>query len=771
MNSYRVLPLRDIIVYPHMIVPLFIGRAQSIHAIETAMREDKQILLVTQKAALEDNPKPTDLYKVGVLATVLQLLKLPDGTVKALVEGEKRVEIKSFDTNYEKEGEGLFASVEVLEDVIVGDQKLVPLQRVVLAEFSNYIKENGKIPGEVIQTVSQIEDPSKFSDVVSGYMSLRVKEKQKLLEETSVSKRLQKILEFIEAEASAQQAEQRIRNRIKRQVEKSQREYFLNEQMKAIQKELGDGDEGKSDFERLEERIKKTKLTAQAVERVETELKRLKNMSPLSGEASIVRNYIEWILDLPWKHKTKAAIDLLKAKDILDKEHYGLEKVKQRIIEFLAVQKRVGKVGGQILCLIGPPGVGKTSLAKSIAQAAGRKYVRMSLGGVRDEAEIRGHRRTYIGALPGRILQGMKKAGTSNPLMLLDEIDKLGYDWRGDPSSALLEVLDPEQNSAFNDHYIELDYDLSEVMFITTANTYDMPQPLLDRMEVIRLSGYTEEEKEEIALSYLIPRQIKAHGLSKTEISIPRSIVTKLIRHYTKEAGVRNLERELAALARKALTEIMGGGEKAITITEERLVTYLGQEKYRYGEKEKTDLIGVTAGLAWTELGGDLLTVEAVKTRGKGKIQATGKLGDVMQESVQAAFSYLRSKAEVFGIDEAVFDSVDIHVHVPEGAIPKDGPSAGITIFTSLASLMTGVPVRRDIAMTGEITLRGHVLPIGGLKEKLLAAQRGQIKKVLIPSENEKDLCDIPVTVKQDLEIIPIANADEVLLHALSSRS
>lgn len=764
-ETYFVLPLRDIVVFPHMVVPLFVGRESSIAAIEKAMAEDKPIVLVTQKEASVDLPTPKDFYPVGTLASILQVLKLPDGTIKTLVEGKDRLNILGFMQTEEKEP--MQAFVHFMPSTMAEEGNLSALMRIVYEDFEQFVKANKKIPPEVLSSLSHMEDPSKFSDVIAGYLTLKIKDKQELLEIPQVKKRLELLSKFIEAEITSLQVEQRIRNRIKRQVEKSQREYFLTEQMKAIQKELGEGEEGKNEFDKLEERIQKTKLSKEAKEKARTELKRLRAMSPMAAEANILRTYLEWLLDVPWNKRSKVVIDLEKAKKILDEEHYGLEKVKERILEFLAVQKRVGKVSGQILCFVGPPGVGKTSLGKSISKATGRHFVRMSLGGVRDEAEVRGHRRTYIGALPGRVIQGMKKAGTSNPLFLLDEVDKLGSDWRGDPSSALLEVLDPEQNNAFNDHYLEVDYDLSEVMFVTTANTLDLPQPLLDRMEIIRLHGYTEEEKVEIAKRHLIPRQKEKHGLKGKEFEITNDALLELIRYYTKEAGVRSLEREIATLARKAVKEIVSDKQKHVRITPKHLDEMLGARRYRFGEAEAENLIGVTSGLAWTEVGGDLLTVEALKTPGKGKVLSTGKLGEVMQESVQAAVSYVRARSKEFGIDPAIFETIDLHIHVPEGAVPKDGPSAGVTICTSLVSLLTGIPVRRDVAMTGEITLRGRILPIGGLKEKLLAAQRAGIKMVILPEENRKDIREVPESVKKGMELVFVESMEPVLKNAL----
>jgi len=761
---FPVLPLRDIVVFPHMIVPLFVGREKSVRALEDVMKDDKQILLVAQKNAADDDPGPDDIYEIGTVSTVLQLLKLPDGTVKVLVEGIQRARIEEF-TETEK-----FFMVEAGRiDEDTGDEReLEAVSRSVVNQFESYIKLNKKIPPEVLVSVNQIEDPSKLADTVASHLAIKISEKQELLEVDSVIERLERVLGFMEAEIGVLQVEKKIRNRVKRQMEKTQREYYLNEQMKAIQKELGEGEDGRDELAELEEKIKKTKLTKEAEEKSMAELKKLKNMSPMSAEATVVRNYLDWMLSIPWKKRTRVKRDIKKAEEILDKDHYGLEKVKERIIEYLAVQQRTNKVTGPILCLVGPPGVGKTSLGKSIAASTGRNFVRMSLGGVRDESEIRGHRRTYIGSMPGKILQSMKKAKSSNPLFLLDEVDKMGNDWRGDPASALLEVLDPEQNSSFNDHYLEVDYDLSDVMFVTTANTLNMPGPLLDRMEIIRLSGYTEHEKVEIAKRHLITKQIEKHGVKGKEWSITDEGLVDLIRYYTKESGVRNLERELANLVRKALKEILMGETKSVKITPDNLEKYAGIKKYRYGEMEAEDLVGVVTGLAWTEVGGELLSIESVMVPGKGRMIITGKLGDVMQESIQAAKSYVQSRAHTFGIRPPLFNQRDIHVHVPEGATPKDGPSAGVGMTTSIVSVLTGIPVRREVAMTGEVTLRGRVLAIGGLKEKLLAALRGGIKTVLIPQENVKDLAEIPDIVKEGLEIIPVSTVDEVLERALS---
>jgi len=761
---YPVLPLRDIVVFPHMIVPLFVGREKSVRALEDVMKDDKQILLVTQKNAAQDDPTPSDIYSVGTIGTVLQLLKLPDGTVKALVEGGGRARIVRF-----AENEAFFqAYAEAIPDKSGEAQELEALARTAVTQFEHYIKLNKKIPPEVLVSINQIEDSSKLTDTLASHLVLKIPEKQELLETEGVSERLEKVFGYMESEIGVLQVEKRIRSRVKRQMEKTQREYYLNEQLKAIQKELGEGEDGRDELAELEERINKTKFTKEARDKALGEMKKLRTMSPMSAEATVVRNYLDWLLSIPWQHRTKVKRDILAAERVLNDDHYGLEKVKERILEYLAVQNRMRKVKGPILCLVGPPGVGKTSLGKSVARATGRSFVRMSLGGVRDEAEIRGHRRTYIGSMPGKVIQGMKKAKTSNPLFLLDEVDKLGADWRGDPSSALLEVLDPEQNATFNDHYLEVDYDLSDVMFVTTANTLRMPQPLMDRMEIIRIPGYTEDEKIEIARRHLISKQVKAHGLKPSEWSITDDALQDLIRYYTREAGVRNLERELANLARKAIKEILVRKLKRVTISRRNLEKYAGVRRFRYGEVEETDLVGVTTGLAWTEVGGELLSIEAVIVPGKGKVTATGKLGDVMKESVQAAESYVKSRSAAFGITPTIFEKKDIHVHVPEGATPKDGPSAGVAMVASIVSVLTGIPVRKDIAMTGEITLRGRVLPIGGLKEKLLAALRGGLKTVLIPKENEKDLAEIPDNVKKGLTILPVATVDELLLNALT---
>jgi len=762
-DIYPVLPLRDIVVFPHMIVPLFVGREKSVRALEDVMREDKQILLVTQKDAGLDDPSVKDLYEIGTVATVLQLLKLPDGTVKVLVEGGKRAEISGFVDN----PEFFQAYAAVREEADEDDSELEALARSVVTQFEQYIKLNKKIPPEVLVSVNQIEEPAKLADTVASHLSLKISEKQELLETTLVGDRLERIFGFMESEIGVLQVEKKIRNRVKRQMEKTQREYYLNEQLKAIQKELGEGEDGKDEASEIEEKLNKAKMPKEAKEKAQAELKKLRNMSPMSAEATVVRNYLDWMVSIPWNKRSRVSLDLKKAKKVLDKEHYGLEKVKEHILEYLAVQARVKKVKGPILCLVGPPGVGKTSLGKSIANATGRTFVRMSLGGVRDESEIRGHRRTYIGSMPGKIIQGMKKAKYSNPLFLLDEIEKMGSDFRGDPASALLEVLDPEQNSTFNDHYLEVDYDLSDVMFVTTANSLRMQQPLLDRMEIIRISGYTEDEKVEIAKRHLIPKQVKESGLRKGEWSISDDALRDLIRYYTREAGVRSLERELAKLARKATKRIMLENLKTVRVTPRTLGKYAGIRKFRYGETEGEDQVGVVTGLAYTEFGGDLLQIESVTVPGKGNMKTTGKLGEVMTESIQAATSFVRSRATQFGIKPTLFQKRDIHVHVPEGATPKDGPSAGVGMVTSVVSVLTGNPVRRDVAMTGEITLRGRVLAIGGLKEKLLAALRGGVKTVLIPQENEKDLEDIPDNVKRGMEIIPVSHVDEVLSHAL----
>ncbi len=764
--TYPVLPLRDIVVFPHMIVPLFVGREKSVRALEDVMSDDKQILLVTQKSAAQDDPSPDDIYRVGTIASVLQLLKLPDGTVKVLVEGGARAQIATFTQNenfFEVHAELVAESSEEGEDVEA-------LARTVTSQFEQYVKLNRKIPPEVLVSVNQIEEPSKLADTVASHLALKIPEKQDLLEISSVLERLERVYSLMEAEIGVMQVERKIRSRVKRQMEKTQREYYLNEQMKAIQKELGETEDGRDELQELEDKIKETKLTKEAREKATAELKKLRNMSPMSAEATVVRNYLDWMLSIPWKKRSRISKDLDRAQTILDEDHYGLEKVKERILEYLAVQHRTNKVKGAILCLVGPPGVGKTSLGKSIGRATGREFVRMSLGGVRDEAEIRGHRRTYIGSMPGKIIQGMKKAKRSNPLYLLDEIDKMGADFRGDPASALLEVLDPEQNNTFNDHYLEVDYDLSDVMFVTTANTLRLPQPLLDRMEVIRISGYTEDEKVQIARRHLLDKVVKDAGLKAKEWSISDGALRDLIRYYTREAGVRNLERELANLARKAVRDIIQKKLDSVKVGRRNLGKYAGIQRFRYGEIEAEDMIGVVTGLAWTEVGGELLTIESLVLPGKGNMKYTGKLGDVMQESIQAAASYVRARAADFGIKPTVFEKRDIHVHVPEGATPKDGPSAGVAMCVSIISTLTRIPIRREIAMTGEITLRGRVLPIGGLKEKLLAASRGGIKIVLIPKDNEKDLADIPDNILKELDVVPVTNLDDVLEHAFVTR-
>ncbi len=765
-DLYPVLPLRDIVVFPHMIVPLFVGREKSVRALEDVMKDDRQILLVAQKNAAQDDPNPDDIFSVGTVSTVLQLLKLPDGTVKVLVEGGQRAEIDVF-----TDREEFFEAHAQLIDEKVGDaQELEALARTVVGQFEQYIKLNKKVPPEVLVSINQIDDSSKLADTIASHLALKISDKQELLEIETVAERLERVYSHMEAEIGVLQVEKRIRNRVKRQMEKTQREYYLNEQLKAIQKELGEGEDGRDENSELEERIKKTALSKEAREKATAELKKLRSMSPMSAEATVVRNYLDWMLGIPWKKRTRIKKDIKLAREVLDADHFGLEKVKDRILEYLAVQQRTHKLRGPILCLVGPPGVGKTSLGQSIAKATGRTFVRMSLGGVRDEAEIRGHRRTYIGSMPGKVIQGMKKAKASNPLFLLDEVDKMGHDWRGDPASALLEVLDPEQNASFNDHYLEIDYDLSDVLFVTTANSMNMPPPLLDRMEIIRISGYTEDEKVQIAKRHLIPKQVEAHGLKDGEWSISDAALRDLVRYYTREAGVRNMEREIANLARKAIKDIMMGDRSQVHLDRRNLAKYAGVKRFRYGEAETEDLVGVSTGLAWTEVGGELLSIEAVMVPGKGRMTITGKLGDVMQESIQAARSYVQSRADRFGVRPTIFSNKDIHVHVPEGATPKDGPSAGVTMVTSIVSVLTGVPVRKDVAMTGEVTLRGRVLVIGGLKEKLLAAHRGGLKTVLIPKDNERELSEIPDNVKKGLTIIPVATVDEVLENALVSK-
>ena len=763
-NTFPVLPLRDIVVFPHMIVPLFVGREKSVRALEEVTNGDGRILLAAQHDAGVDDPGPDDIFAVGTVGSILQLLKLPDGTVKVLVEGGERARITSFTG----QSEFVEAEAEILSEDDTATPELKALARTVVAQFESYVKLNKKIPPEVLVSVNQIEEPSKLADTIAAHLALKIPEKQQLLETDGVKERLERVFAFMEGEIDVLEVEKRIRGRVKRQMERSQREYYLNEQMKAIQRELGDGEDGKDEVQELEDRLKKIKLSKEAKEKVGAEIKKLRNMAPMSAEATVVRNYLDWLASIPWKKPSRVKRDLNGAEEVLNEDHFGLDKVKERILEYLAVQTRTKKVKGPILCLVGPPGVGKTSLGRSIARATGRQFVRMSLGGVRDEAEIRGHRRTYIGSMPGKIIQGMKKAKSSNPLFLLDEIDKLGADWRGDPSSALLEVLDPEQNSTFADHYLEVDYDLSDVMFVTTSNSLNMPQPLLDRMEIIRIPGYTEDEKIEIAKRHLIEKQVKNNGLKKGEWSITDDALRDLVRYYTREAGVRNLEREIANLTRKAVREIVASNKKGIRVTRRNLDKYAGIKKFRFGKAEMEDLVGVVTGLAWTEVGGELLTIEAVVMPGKGNVANTGKLGDVMQESVQAARSFLRSRLLRYGIKPTDFNKRDIHVHVPEGATPKDGPSAGVAMCTSIISALSGIPIRADVAMTGEITLRGRVLPIGGLKEKLLAALRGGIKTVLIPKDNEKDLADIPDNVKNELEIVPVETVDEVLKRALT---
>ncbi|WP_373088929.1 endopeptidase La [Sneathiella sp.] len=762
---FPVLPLRDIVVFPHMIVPLFVGRDKSVRALEDVMKDDKQILLVAQKNASQNDPGEDDIHRVGTIASVLQLLKLPDGTVKVLVEGGERAKIDKFIKN----PDFFQAHAEIIEEKDTDTPELEALARSVIAQFEQYVKLNRKIPPEVLVSLNQIDEPSKLADTMASHMALKISEKQELLEIETAAERLERVYALMEDEIGVLQVEKKIRSRVKRQMEKTQREYYLNEQMKAIQKELGEGEEGRDELSELEEKISKVKLTKEAREKCNQEMKKLRNMSPMSAEATVVRNYLDWILSLPWNKRTRIKKDLVLAEKILNDDHYGLEKVKERILEYLAVQQRMKKIRGSILCLVGPPGVGKTSLGQSVARATGRNFVRVALGGVRDEAEIRGHRRTYIGSMPGKVVQSMKKAKSSNPLFLFDEIDKLGNDFRGDPSSALLEVLDPEQNTTFADHYLEVEFDLSEVMFICTANSLNMPGPLRDRMEIIHLSGYTEDEKVEIAKRHLVQKQMKAHGLKAKEWSITDEAIHDLIRYYCREAGVRSLERELAKLARKSVKQIIT--DEAITsikITSDNLEDYAGVRRHRFGEVEEEDQIGLTTGLAWTEVGGELLTIEAVKLYGKGRMRITGKLGDVMQESVQAAKSYVQARCLEMGVRPTDFDRHDIHVHVPEGATPKDGPSAGVAMVTSIISVLTEIPVRKDVAMTGEVTLRGRVLPIGGLKEKLLAALRGGIKTVLIPKDNEKDLVEIPDNVKEGLEIIPVSVVSEVLKHALT---
>jgi len=764
IRTLPVLPLRDIVVFPHMVVPLFVGRDKSVRALEEVMRTDKQILLATQKNSADDDPATADIYDVGVVATVLQLLKLPDGTVKVLVEGKSRAAVVKF-TGREDYYEAETAAIDEDDGE---EHEAEALSRAVAEQFENYVKLNKKIPPEALASIPQIAEPGKLADSIAAHLSVKIADKQQLLEIFDVVKRLEKVFALMEGEISVLQVEKKIRSRVKRQMEKTQREYYLNEQMKAIQRELGDQDDGRDELIDLEKRIKKTRLSKEARTKAEGELKKLRNMSPMSAESTVVRNYLDWLLSIPWGKAKPKKIDIAKAEAILEEDHYGLEKVKERILEYLAVQARTGSLKGPILCLVGPPGVGKTSLGKSIAKATGREFVRLSLGGVRDEAEIRGHRRTYIGSMPGKIIQSMKKAKQVDPFFLFDEIDKMGSDYRGDPSSALLEVLDPAQNSTFADHYLEVDYDLSQTMFVTTANSLNMPQPLLDRMEIIRIPGYTEDEKVQIAIRHVLPKLTKDHGLKPEEFVVPEDAIRGLIRYYTREAGVRSLERELGNLARKVVRDLGRENLLTITIDDERLAKYAGVKKYRYGETDADDQVGIVTGLAWTEFGGDILTIEAVRMTGKGRMSITGNLKDVMKESISAANSYVRSRAPAFGIKPSLFEKTDIHVHVPDGATPKDGPSAGAAMVTAMVSVLTGIPIHKDIAMTGEITLRGRVTAIGGLKEKLLAALRSGIKTVLIPEENEKDLADIPENVKSALEIIPVSTVDQVLARALT---
>jgi ATP-dependent Lon protease len=760
-----VLPLRDVVVYPHMVIPLFVGRERSIVALDRAMNADKRILLVAQKKAELDDPQPEDLYEVGTLATILQLLKLPDGTVKVLVEGGERASIDNIAV-----GDYFAAEVTVLAEEDRHDEREIDvLVRSIIAQFEQYVKLNKKVPPEILTSLSGIDEPGRLADTVAAHMSLKLSEKQRILEIQDIKTRLEQILGIIEGEIDVLQIEKRIRGRVKQQMEKSQREYYLNEQMKAIQKELGEMEDAPNEIADLEQKIEKAGMSEEAKEKATSELNKLKLMSPMSAEATVVRNYIDWLLKAPWQKKNKVFKDLKRAEDVLEEDHYGLEKVKERILEYLAVQQRVKKLKGPILCLVGPPGVGKTSLGKSIARSTNRKFVRMSLGGVRDEAEIRGHRRTYIGSMPGKIIQNLGKTGVRNPLFLLDEVDKMAMDFRGDPSSALLEVLDPEQNSTFQDHYLEVDFDLSDVMFVCTANSLNIPAPLLDRMEVIRIPGYTEDEKLNIALRYLVPKQMKENGLREDELKISAGAVRDIIRHYTRESGVRNLEREISKICRKVVKSLLLKPRKsAVKITPRSLDKYLGVRRFRYGKAEENDQVGQVTGLAWTEVGGELLTIEAAVVPGKGKLTHTGQLGEVMTESIQAAMTVVRSRANVLGVDKDFHQKLDVHIHVPEGATPKDGPSAGVGMCTSLVSALCDIPVRSDVAMTGEITLRGEVLPIGGLKEKLLAAHRGGITKVLIPQENEKDLAEIPKNIKDKLTIVPVKWIDEVLQQALT---
>ena len=762
-SSYPVLPLRDIVVFPHMIVPLFVGREKSVRALEEVMADDKQILLAAQRDPSEDDPQVDGIFDAGVIANVLQLLKLPDGTVKVLVEGQARVSV----TEYLENDSFFEARAEYLNEMPGDAATIEALIRTVGTEFERYAKVKKNVPEEALASVVETEDPAKLADLVSGHLGIEVHQKQELLETLSVSERLEKVYGLMQGEMSVLQVEKKIKTRVKTQMERTQREYYLNEQMKAIQKELGDGEDGQNEVAELEGRVLATKLSKEAREKADAEIKKLKNMSPMSAEATVVRNYLDWMLAIPWGTKSRVKKNLVAAQQVLDADHYGLDKVKERIVEYLAVQQRSKKLKGPIMCLVGPPGVGKTSLGKSVAKATGREFIRISLGGVRDESEIRGHRRTYIGSMPGKIIQALKKAKTTNPLILLDEIDKMGQDFRGDPASAMLEVLDPEQNGTFVDHYLEVEYDLSNVMFLTTSNSYNMPGPLLDRMEIIPLAGYTEDEKCEIAKQHLLSKQIKNHGLKADEFTLTDEALREMVRVYTREAGVRNLEREIAKVARKVVTKIVKGEETHVTVTPDNLDDYLGVKKFRYGLAEMEDQVGVVTGLAYTSVGGELLSIEALRLPGKGRMKTTGKLGDVMKESIDAASSYVRSIAPQIGVKPPKFEKWDIHVHVPEGATPKDGPSAGLAMVTSIVSVLTGIPIRKDIAMTGEVTLRGNALPIGGLKEKLLAALRGGITTVLIPQENEKDLRDIPDNVKEGLEIIPVGHVSEVLRLAL----
>ncbi|OGT81914.1 MAG: endopeptidase La [Gammaproteobacteria bacterium RIFCSPLOWO2_02_FULL_52_10] len=763
-NIYPVLPLRDVVVYPHMVIPLFVGRDKSIQALDKSMGGSKQILLVAQKSAAEDEPKIDEIYRIGTISNILQLLKLPDGTIKVLVEGVKRAKI----TEFTETGSMFSATAEILESVYGDEKELDVLSRSAISQFEHYVKLNKKVPPEILSSLAGIDDASRLADTIAAHMSIKIEEKQNILEHVNLFERIEYLISLMESEIDLLQVEKRIRGRVKSQMEKSQREYYLNEQMKAIQKELGEMEDVPNEIEELSRKIESSGMHKEAKDKATSELNKLKMMSPMSAEATVVRNYLDWLVSVPWKKRSKISRDIKQAEEILEADHYGLEKVKERILEYLAVQQRVKKMKGPILCLVGPPGVGKTSLGRSIARATNRKFVRMSLGGVRDEAEIRGHRRTYIGSMPGKIVQSMSKIGTKNPLMLLDEVDKMAMDFRGDPASALLEVLDPEQNHTFNDHYLEVDYDLSEVMFVTTANSLNIPPALLDRMEVIRLSGYTEDEKLNIAVQYLIPKQLQSHGLKPAEISISETTIRELIRYYTREAGVRNLEREIANLCRKVVKKILLKPDtKRMIITPKRVEELLGVQRYRFGRAENEDRIGQVTGLAWTEVGGDLLTIEAAVLQGKGKVIRTGQLGDVMMESIEAAMTVVRSRSEILNIEPNFYKEHDFHIHVPEGATPKDGPSAGVAMCTAIVSALTAIPVHSNVAMTGEITLRGEVLPIGGLKEKLLAALRGGIDTVLIPWENKREMAEIPKNIKQHLDIRPVRWIDEVLAVAL----